>query len=138
MVMKHLALVLAHLKWALDFFLFHPFYSLFQSGMPIVGDKVNICHYEPNPGANEEVDCAVCLCKIREGEEIRVLRCEHLFHRGCLDRWVGFNVSFATCPLCRDLLGRRPCRAITEHGAEVISFQFWSFSSSDRERWWLR
>ncbi|KAI4314007.1 hypothetical protein L6164_026950 [Bauhinia variegata] len=132
-IIKYLALVLAQLKWALDFLLYHPFYKLCRPDMPVIGGEVKVRHYEPNPSSDEEVDCAVCLCKIREGEEIRVLRCEHVFHRGCLERWVGFN---ATCPICRDLVG--PRRAITELGAEVIEFQFWSFSSRDHERWWLR
>ncbi|KAI4314006.1 hypothetical protein L6164_026949 [Bauhinia variegata] len=139
MIMKCLALVLAQLKWALDFLLYHPFYKLCNcktDEMPAIKGEVKICNYEPNPSSIEDVDCAVCLCKIREGEEIGVLRCEHFFHRICLERWVGFKVRYATCPICRDLVGQS--REITEHGAEVIEFQFWSFSSRDRDRWWLR
>lgn len=46
------------------------------------------------------VECVVCLCDIDEGEEIRVLSCKHLFHKACLDRWLGFGRG--TCPMCRD------------------------------------
>ncbi|WOL16365.1 hypothetical protein Cni_G25152 [Canna indica] len=48
-------------------------------------------------------DCVVCLSGIEEGEEIRELRCRHLFHRRCLDRWLALRRP-ATCPLCRDAL----------------------------------
>ncbi|KAF5940155.1 hypothetical protein HYC85_021322 [Camellia sinensis] len=81
-----------------------------------------------------EPECAVCLSKIEEGDEIIELRCDHLFHWVCLDRWVGYNHE--TCPLCRGSLA--PRRSITELGMEVLSFKFCSFSSSYRDSRWLR
>ncbi|TKY45429.1 E3 ubiquitin-protein ligase XERICO [Spatholobus suberectus] len=91
-----------------------------------------------SPGSEEYVDCAVCLRKIGEGDgEIRVLRCEHVFHKGCLDRWVGFKN--ATCPLCRGswvqqglslTLERRGSvgskQRVTHSRDEVLLFQFCS------------
>ncbi|RWV97518.1 hypothetical protein BHE74_00048635 [Ensete ventricosum] len=50
----------------------------------------------------EAVDCVFCLCGIEEDDEVRELRCEHLFHRRCLDRWLAHRR--AVCPLCRDAL----------------------------------
>lgn len=47
----------------------------------------------------EKVKCVFCLCDIEEGEEVRELRCRHVFHRFCLDRWLEFGND--TCPLCR-------------------------------------
>jgi RING-H2 zinc finger protein RHA1 len=45
-------------------------------------------------------DCAVCLCDIGGGDEVRRLtNCRHVFHRGCLDRWMDHDQR--TCPLCR-------------------------------------
>ncbi|KAK2439091.1 brassinosteroid-responsive RING protein [Trifolium repens] len=44
--------------------------------------------------------CAVCLTEFEENDEIRRLaNCRHIFHRGCLDRWMGYDQR--TCPLCR-------------------------------------
>ncbi|KAK7318199.1 hypothetical protein RJT34_02898 [Clitoria ternatea] len=44
--------------------------------------------------------CAVCLSEFEENDEIRRLaNCRHIFHRGCLDRWMGYDQR--TCPLCR-------------------------------------
>ncbi|KAF8404535.1 hypothetical protein HHK36_009422 [Tetracentron sinense] len=50
----------------------------------------------------ELINCAVCLSKFEEGEEIRELKCKHIFHKDCLDRWLQHDS--ATCPLCRSLV----------------------------------
>lgn len=44
--------------------------------------------------------CAVCLYEFEADDEIRRLtNCCHIFHKGCLDRWMGYDQK--TCPLCR-------------------------------------
>ncbi|KAM1237180.1 hypothetical protein ACFX13_038918 [Malus domestica] len=44
--------------------------------------------------------CAVCLCEFESEDEIRRLtNCCHVFHKRCVDRWVGYEQK--TCPLCR-------------------------------------
>lgn len=43
--------------------------------------------------------CCVCLSMMKAGDEARRLKCRHLFHRLCIDRWLG-NCR-RTCPLCR-------------------------------------
>ncbi|XP_028767469.1 E3 ubiquitin-protein ligase RHA1B-like [Neltuma alba] len=44
--------------------------------------------------------CAVCLYEFEADDEIRRLtNCRHIYHRGCLDRWMGYDQR--TCPLCR-------------------------------------
>lgn len=47
-------------------------------------------------------ECAFCLSGVRDGDEVRELRCRHVFHRACLDAWL--VRPRATCPLCRDRL----------------------------------
>ncbi|GMP83082.1 hypothetical protein CsSME_00037135 [Camellia sinensis var. sinensis] len=117
-------------------FLFHHSKSHnLKSHVPDNQKGIRIRRYEHEPGSEGAApECAVCLSKIEEGDEIRELRCDHLFHRVCLDRWVGYDHE--TCPLCRGSLA--PRRSITELGMEVLSFKFWSFSSRDRDSWWLR
>ncbi|KAK7309970.1 hypothetical protein RJT34_07135 [Clitoria ternatea] len=132
MFRMHLAIVYTNLIWVLDFLLYHLFYKFHVSQFTIVEEE-GVCHYESTPGS-EDVDCAVCLCKIEDEEEIRVLRCEHVFHRNCLDRWVSFKV--ATCPLCREQV--RPRRSINEVGAQILFFEFCSIQSNDHDTWWLR
>ncbi|KAH7677475.1 Zinc finger RING/FYVE/PHD-type protein [Dioscorea alata] len=49
-----------------------------------------------------EVECVVCMANMRNDEEIRELKCRHLFHKTCLDGWL--EHGHATCPLCRSSL----------------------------------
>ncbi|GAB2220642.1 hypothetical protein Droror1_Dr00008304 [Drosera rotundifolia] len=70
--------------------------------------KLPVRRYERDPGNHgEEADmCVVCLYEIKQGSEIRELRCKHIFHKVCLDGWAGGGVGRATCPLCRGPLAR--------------------------------
>ena len=53
-----------------------------------------------NINNDEPIECAVCISKLEEGEEIRKLRiCNHTFHMVCVDSWL--QQDCATCPLCR-------------------------------------
>ncbi|KAL7902604.1 hypothetical protein HDV63DRAFT_23852 [Trichoderma sp. SZMC 28014] len=45
------------------------------------------------------VGCSICTEDFKEGEDMRVLPCNHQFHPNCIDPWL-LNVS-GTCPLCR-------------------------------------
>eukprot|EP00742_Colponemidia_sp_Colp-10_P005196 GILJ01005550.1.p1 GENE.GILJ01005550.1~~GILJ01005550.1.p1 ORF type:complete len:428 (-),score=63.06 GILJ01005550.1:156-1439(-) len=45
----------------------------------------------------ESVDCSVCQCELMEGDGVRTLPCSHIYHRGCIDRWLHVK---KTCPLC--------------------------------------
>ncbi|PON44544.1 43kDa postsynaptic protein [Parasponia andersonii] len=93
---------------------------------------------------NEDNQCAVCLSEVKEGDEIGELRCCHLFHAACLERWmVGFKR--VTCPLCRCTLAPpRSGGGEEEIGMEVLFFKFCSFSSNstsyedEPDSWWLR
>ena len=130
-------LIATRFKQVLIFFLYDHYSFSTRDNMPEITGELSINLYKCKPGTREEeVECAVCLCKIEEGEEIKQLRCDHLFHRVCLDRWLGYRR--VTCPLCRCSLF--PCRKLTEFGVdlEVLLFKYSSLSSVDRERWWLR
>ncbi|KAL6849930.1 hypothetical protein ACP4OV_020557 [Aristida adscensionis] len=52
--------------------------------------------------AGDPPECVFCLSGVRDGDEVRELRCRHVFHRACLDAWL--VRPRATCPLCRDRL----------------------------------
>ncbi|KAF7809626.1 RING finger protein 44 [Senna tora] len=47
--------------------------------------------------------CCVCLSRLKEKDEMRVLPCLHKFHKLCVDRWL--KGHHKTCPLCRFSMG---------------------------------
>ncbi|MED6112511.1 hypothetical protein PIB30_062398 [Stylosanthes scabra] len=50
--------------------------------------------------ATTENGCAVCLSEFSGEDEIRCMaNCRHVFHSGCVDRWMDHDQR--TCPLCR-------------------------------------
>ncbi|KAG6499782.1 hypothetical protein ZIOFF_039574 [Zingiber officinale] len=72
-----------------------------------------------------EVNCAVCLCEIKEGDLVQVLRgCGHEFHDQCIAPWLQRHES---CPLCRAL----PLRNDLQHH---ISFNRYNFNCDDSSR----
>lgn len=42
--------------------------------------------------------CSICLEEIKENEELKKTRCNHIFHSECIIKW--FKIS-NTCPICR-------------------------------------
>ncbi|KAI8539267.1 hypothetical protein RHMOL_Rhmol09G0168800 [Rhododendron molle] len=102
-----------------------------------------IKRYERQPGCEKETtdECAMCLCKIEEGDDIRELRCDHVFHTVCLERCVT-GYKHETCPMCRGSLAP-PQKWATElvgaFGEEDVVFSdlFSCRSSRRRSTWWL-
>ncbi|KAF5281105.1 hypothetical protein FQR65_LT02971 [Abscondita terminalis] len=45
--------------------------------------------------------CIVCMYNYQENEELRILQCNHKFHRKCVDEWL---VTSYLCPVCRTQL----------------------------------
>ncbi|KAL5096040.1 hypothetical protein RYX36_000367 [Vicia faba] len=113
MLMKYPTLIFTHLKLVLEFF----FYKLQDPDLSSIRE--------------EYVECGVCLCKIREGEVIRLPRCEHVFHKVCIEKWISLKTS--TCPLCRE--------SFCEVGAQVLLFDFCAVRADNDDggdTWWLR
>ncbi|KAF2712409.1 hypothetical protein K504DRAFT_426656 [Pleomassaria siparia CBS 279.74] len=49
--------------------------------------------------SEEALGCSICTDDFENGQDIRLLPCNHKFHPECVDPWL-LNVS-GTCPLCR-------------------------------------
>ncbi|KAL6009670.1 hypothetical protein ACLOJK_000099 [Asimina triloba] len=93
------------------------------------------CMNSSSTGPGEAVECVVCMCKIEEGEEVREISCDHLFHRACLDKWLGYRNP--TCPLCRmSLIPLRYAGKLREieEQEERLVLPF-SFLTSTRSTW---
>ncbi|KAF8936298.1 hypothetical protein BGZ58_004363 [Dissophora ornata] len=46
----------------------------------------------------QDAICAICLCDYEDEEELRKMRCNHYFHKDCVDEWLRLNRN---CPLCK-------------------------------------
>ena len=49
-------------------------------------------------GRQAQTDCAICLCPFDDEQDVRLLRCSHLFHAACIDEWLE---RANTCPCCK-------------------------------------
>ena len=85
---------------------------------------------EPEPsGSGAESDggavCAICLGAIEDGEA-KTLRCNHVFHAACIDKW---SRQTPICPTCRTSLNV-PC-VVRVRGIECSVA--WSYESTVRD-----
>jgi hypothetical protein len=46
-------------------------------------------------------ECILCLAEYADGDQLRELSCEHMFHADCVDEWLQRN---KTCPLCSQVV----------------------------------
>ncbi|CAJ2667782.1 unnamed protein product [Trifolium pratense] len=76
-----------------------------------IEEKNPTIRYTKKMKSNSHGECSVCLCEFEEGVKIRKLKCNHTFHKDCLDKWLKDYV--ATCPLCRNQV--LPEHVVSEH-----------------------
>ncbi|KAB5517393.1 hypothetical protein GE09DRAFT_571455 [Coniochaeta sp. 2T2.1] len=63
--------------------------------------------------------CAVCLDLLTEQDEVRRLRCSHVFHTRCIDPW--FHRKHFDCPLCKCIYVVRPTAEVESEPRLTIS-----------------
>ena len=56
-----------------------------------------IVPYKSSKQFNET--CPICLDEYKEGENVRQLSCDHVYHLSCIDPWLLEKSS--QCPLCK-------------------------------------
>ncbi|WMV28108.1 hypothetical protein MTR67_021493 [Solanum verrucosum] len=137
-LLNYIDFIFCQLKWAWYVVLFQSFShscSNYDFTISSKDNELRVTHFEHDNLEDSSVDCAICLCKIEDGEEVRELNCDHFFHRACLDRWM--NCGRMTCPLCRNHL-MKPNTIYSELQHEVIHLNLLSGRSRDRCEWWLR
>ena len=48
-----------------------------------------------------ESNCGICRDDFQDGETVKILKCQHLFHRECLGQWL---ISNKKCPICEKVI----------------------------------
>ncbi|KAM6124841.1 E3 ubiquitin-protein ligase RNF128 [Phoenicopterus ruber ruber] len=62
--------------------------------------------------------CVVCIELYKPNEVVRILTCNHLFHKNCIDPWL---LEHRTCPMCKcDILKALGVEVDVEKGAESV------------------
>ncbi|CAM8981556.1 unnamed protein product [Rhodiola kirilowii] len=69
----------------------------------MIRDSLELTTYGDLAMACDE-PCAVCLNRLEEEDAVRRLRCCHVFHAECIDKWIEYDHEHVTCPLCRAAL----------------------------------
>ncbi|MFS8015612.1 putative transcription factor C2H2 family [Helianthus anomalus] len=69
--------------------------------LKLIEDKNPSGRYKVAVGG-ESKECSVCLSVLEDGDAVRRLKCRHVFHKGCVDKWL--EQDRATCPICRRLV----------------------------------
>ena len=63
--------------------------------------KLKMCkdlYTKNDAGKIEKPTCCICLIPMKIGDDIVLLKCQHLFHYKCLEKWVETK---EVCPFCR-------------------------------------
>ncbi|NXW65657.1 RN128 ligase, partial [Eurystomus gularis] len=62
--------------------------------------------------------CVVCIEVYKPNEVVRILTCNHLFHKSCIDPWL---LEHRTCPMCKcDILKVLGVEVDVEEGSESV------------------
>ncbi|KAG4206218.1 hypothetical protein ERO13_A03G000009v2 [Gossypium hirsutum] len=59
---------------------------------------------------DEAGQCYICLLEYEEGDSMRILPCNHEFHRTCIDKWL--KEVHRVCPICRGDICRHDLLAV--------------------------
>jgi len=61
-------------------------------------DRLPLLVYSGQELPVSQTSCAICMTEFEKDENLRSLRCEHYFHKECIDKWLSVGT---TCPVCK-------------------------------------
>ena len=75
-------------------------------------EAVSRCYIETDAQEGmEEEQCSICWDNFKKEQQlVKVVQCQHIFHRGCLSQWTLKN---ETCPVCRMKIAKLPLLQIS-------------------------
>jgi len=76
-------------------------------------------------------NCCICLFDYRDGEPIRILKCNHYFHKKCVDIWFRKRTQ---CPLCKQSVLNAQILSRRSQTASTASTTSSTASNSDPEK----
>lgn len=65
--------------------------------------RVGYTYFTAEDVASKTVMCSICLKKMKKGQCVYTLPCEHTFHYSCMRKWYEDN---GKCPVCMDERGQ--------------------------------
>jgi hypothetical protein len=68
-------------------------------------DKLRVAEYTDfeDRDENDRDMCSICFDKFIDSDMCRELKCKHLYHKNCIDKWLDEHI---TCPVCREECGK--------------------------------
>ncbi|CDI81795.1 zinc finger (C3HC4 RING finger) protein, putative [Eimeria acervulina] len=82
-----------------------------QRGLGSIDASTDAVADSSGGGAQSEThngyDCCICLSAFETGDALLTLRCLHIFHERCIDRWIKTSHS-VKCPLCSTKIAGSP------------------------------
>ena len=103
-----------HILWNYACIVFHRmtcigiFYYLVNSDIPrgihpsVIEKESTVVLYE-SLREKVEAECSICFAEYRDCDEVRILKCHHDYHKGCVDQWLMRHRN--RCPKCLSVVG---------------------------------
>lgn len=90
-----------------------------QAQQPLELDQLDQTDDALARNEEDEPVCAVCLEGFEEGQRVRRLECNHMYHAPCLDPWL--QQSSNCCPICkREVANLPPPPAMLHYGSMSV------------------
>jgi hypothetical protein len=106
----YLIYVFLHLPFILiSVLLFLLYVSLIRDGLTypnLILKKIPSKKYS-NINTKYSDTCSICMDHFSDKDDVRILRCYHVYHMDCIDLWLYKNIS---CPVCRMSLDKSSLR----------------------------